>query len=94
LPPGNKIDFYSFYYYFQPAANLFFFFKLFILTFQIHHFSEIKCIQNVEKEDAKSIVYTMLLPPPNIILKTFMINLKIKRCGSLALRVFPEELLT
>ena len=29
-------------------------------------------------------------PPPNITLKTFMTNLKIKVCGNLALGVFPQ----
>ena len=35
-------------------------------------------------------LFIQCTPPPNITLKTFMINLKIKRCGSLTLRVFPQ----
>jgi len=69
--------------------TLFVFFKLFISTFKIQHFNESECIQNVEKEDAWSIAY-MVHPPINITLKTFMINLKINRCESLALGIFPQ----
>jgi len=42
--------------------TLFLFFKLFISTFKIHNFNESKHIQNVEKEDAWSIAYTMHPP--------------------------------